>query len=335
MPLFTEVKEAQTIVILLEAATKELQEIKNYELQVRQAITQLYKSEQLTLDDVCSFMAFGLKMQTGKLTNRIRLANFTFADTKMGSPFSRRLQKHFEKALLTTADYNVTSLAHHPTKSIKSPRYMIKGTYWSEGGKIKIFAILRDLQMGKPIASIDGYLPKLWLKQNNISWKPENFLQAQESMLQFRRDEIVDGNMKLEVWTNNPDESPIFEKGDILQFYIRVSHPCYLQIINHFADETRVLLISSEYIGQSKIDSVIPIYPKFKCSPPFGIEVLQVNVQTEPFKGLLTEKQGNYQVIIGELEEVLEITRGFEPIKNEDLRAEKRIIVTTMERNNQ
>ncbi len=332
MPLFIEIEEAQTIVILLEAANPDLQEIKNYELQVREAITQLFKSEQLSLDDVCSFMAFGLKIQTGSFDNIIRLTNFTYEDTRMGSRFSRRFAEHFEKELINTADYNVTSSVLPPTSSVRNPRHIIQGTYWIEGDKIKIIAILRDMKDGKPVATVDGFLPEQWLQENNISWKPENFEFAHQNMLQFRKDEIVDGNMTLEVWTNKGNESPIFEENDTLTFYIRVNYPCYVRIINHFADNTRVLLVDNDYIGTDKVNKVVKIREEFLCSPPFGAEVLQVNAQTETFEPLLIEDKWNYKFILGELDEVLKITRGFKPVKNDDLRAEERIVVTTIDK---
>lgn len=330
MPLFAQVKDAQTMVILLEATTPELKQIADYEIQVQQAIADLYKNKQLTLDDVCNFMAFGMKMQTGAIDPGIRLTNFTFEDTKMGSQFSRRFTQHFEKELIDVAKYNVTSKAVSPSPAMKNPRYMIKGSYWNEGDKIRIMATLRDTKEGRPLASVDGFLPKQWLKDNNISWKPENFAQAHENMMQFRRDEIVNGNMNLEVWTNKGNESPIYEEDDTLQFYVRVSHPCYIRIINHFADGSRVLLVDNDYIGADKVNKVVKINQEFQCAEPFGAEVLQVNAQTQAFKPLYTEEQYGYYFIVEDLDKILANTRGFKRIKNEDMKAEKRIVVTTM-----
>jgi len=330
MPLFKEVEQAQTIIILLEASKQGLQEIKDYELQVKKAISQLHKSTQLDLQDVCSFMAFGLKMQTGAFYKGILLASFTFEDTKMGSSFSRRFKKEFEKELINTGNYKISDQSNIPKINRQSPEYIIKGTYWTEGDKLKIIATLRNIKTGKPHASVDGFLPIAWLKKNNISWKPENFAQAHQNMLQFRKDEIVDGNMHLDVWTNKGNESPIFEENDTLGFYIRVSHPCYIRIINYFADGSRVLLVDNEYIGSDKVNKIVRVGEKFLCASPFGAEVLQVNAQTDKFNPLVTEEKWGYIFIVDELYKILQNTRGFKPIKNEDLRAEKRIVVTTM-----
>lgn len=328
MPLFTEAEEAQTIVILLEAANEEITKIKSYEVQVKEAIASLYKSDQLTLQDVCNFMAYSLKNQTGAFADRIRLANITFEDTKMGSAFSRRFLQEFEKELIHTGGYYVTTQAGIPGE--EQSKYLLQGTYWQEKGKVKITMILRDVMAGKPVATAEGYLPEGWLTQNGVNWKPENFAQAHQNMLQFRQDEIVDGNLSLEIWTSKGNDSPIFEANDTLQFYVRVNQPAYVRIINHFADGSKVLLVDNLYLGMDKVNKVVKIPQQFQCAEPFGVEVLQVNGQSRQFAPLMTQLQYGYQFITDELESILKNTRGFKPIKNDDYKAEERIVVTTM-----
>ncbi|MCK4406493.1 MAG: hypothetical protein KAV44_02330, partial [Bacteroidales bacterium] len=154
--------------------------------------------------------------------------------------------------------------------------------------------------------------------------------EACENMRIFKKNEITNGGMLLDVWTNKGNESPIFEENDTLEFYIRANHECYVRIINYFADGTKVLLVDNLYIGSDKVNKVIKLPKMFYCAPPFGTEVLQANAQTEPFNPLITEEKCDYRFIKGDLNNILQNTRGFKPIKNEDLRAEKRIIVTTM-----
>jgi hypothetical protein len=140
--------------------------------------------------------------------------------------------------------------------------------------------------------------------------------------------------MQLDVWTNKGNDSPIFEENDTLLFYVRVSHPSYLRIINHYADGTKVLLVDNMYLGSDKVNKVVKIPAMFQCAPPFGIEILQANAQTVEFSPLHTERESGYDFIIDDLSGILGNTRGFKRISNEDLKAEKRIIVTTMKRQN-
>jgi hypothetical protein len=84
------------------------------------------------------------------------------------------------------------------------------------------------------------------------------------------------------------------------------------------------------YIGSDKVNKVVTIPKQFQCASPFGVETLQVNCQTKEFSPLQTRNQGGYDFIVSDLASILKNTRGFKPLTNEDLMAEKRIVVTTM-----
>jgi len=331
MPLFREIDEALTIVILIKASETNIAEINEYELKVKKAISELYGSDQLNLEEVCSFMAQGLFSQTGKLNKQVRIRSFTYQDTKMGSPFSRRFVSTFNKELVEEAGYLVTNEINIGKSGNQLSEYLITGTYWNEGANIKIIAILRDFNSNNIIASVDGLLPKTWLSQTNISYLPQNYEDALISMMAFKKGDVAGSGLKLDVWTNKGDDSPIFYENDTLRFLIRVNNECYVRIINHFADGSRVLLVNNMFFGSDKVNKVIKVGDEFQCASPFGIETLQVNAQSEAFQPLTTESKYGYDFIVDDLTTILQNTRGFKPIKNEDLKAEKRIVVTTME----
>ncbi|MFP4469917.1 MAG: hypothetical protein ACLFPE_04505, partial [Bacteroidales bacterium] len=331
MPLFAEVDEAVGIVMLLEASRTGIDQVREFEVEVKQAIAELYQSNLLTLDDVCGFIAWNLSEQAGTLDGEIRIANITFEDTKMNSQLSRRIAGTLGEELIKLAGYHIVDPDDLEPGVLSAPGYLIKGTYWDEGDRVKITATLRSVADGKPLATADGFLPKKWIREMQVSWKPENFAEAQNSLHKFSAGEIVNQNLSLEVWTNHGNDSPVFEAGDTLRFYIRVNAPCYVRIVNHFADGTRVLLVDDMYIGSDKVNKVVKISDEFTCEDPFGVEILQVNVQSEKFPPLITEEKWGYTFIKNNLEELISNSRGFKPIKNEDLRAEERIIVTTMD----
>lgn len=330
MPLFREAESAYTIAFLLQAPEEQIREINQYEIDVKNGIASIYKSEQINLSEVCSFLAFGLKQQTGEFDSLIMLGTFTYEDTKMGSPFSRRFSLAFEKELIEEANYKMTTSIQEPGSKNSSCNYLLSGTYWEDSKNLKIIAILRDMITSKPVASAEAYLPVQWLKERNIFIKPENFEEASESMRVFKKNEIINGGMKLEVWTNKGSVSPIFEENDTLQFYVRTNNECYIRIINHFADGTRVLLVDNLYVGSDKVNKVVKIPGNFLCAPPFGTEVFQVNAQTDYFNPLEVKNENGYDFIEGELDYIVNNTRGFKRLDNEDLKAENRILVTTM-----
>lgn len=330
MPLFREAESAYTIVILLRASKEQIGEINEYEAKVKKGIAGIYRSDKVSLPELCTFMSHGLKMQTGTFNERIRMGSFTFEDTRMSSQFSRRFINAFEKELIEEANYKVSTASLKPGS--KPPGYLLGGTYWKDGANLKVIAILRNTVTGKPVASAEGYLPISWLNQRDISFKPENFRQAAENMLLFKSNEITNGGMKLDMWTGKGNDSPIFEENDTLMLYIRTNHECYVRIVDYMADGSRVLLVDNMYIGSDKVNKVVKIPIMFQCAPPFGTEILQANSQTKEFSPLRTKSEHGYDFIMDDLNGILNNTRGFKRLNNEDLKAETRIVVTTMGR---
>ena len=328
MPLFREAESAYTIVILLRASKEEIRQINEFEAQVKAGIASVYRSDQVSLSELCSFLSYGFKIQTGIFNDLIRMGSFTYQDTKMSSPFSRRFIKAFEKELIEEANFNISSTAVKPGN--QQPEYVLSGTYWEDGENLKVIAILRNIVNGKPLASAEGYIPIKWLKQRDISFKPENFGQAAENMQLFKANEITDGGMQLDLWTNKGNDSPIFEENDTLKLYIRTNNECYVRIVDHMADGSKILLVDNMYIGSDKVNMVVKIPIMFQCAPPFGTEIIQANTQTIAFSPLHIKSESGYDFILDDLGKILINTRGFKRISNEDLKAEKRIVVSTM-----
>lgn len=330
--LFSEARQAQGMVIMLKASTNSIEEIHRKEIEVKRTISELYQSEMLTIDDVTGFLAFGINNQAGDLRGNLMVSGFTFEDTKMSSQLSRRLTSLLKTELMNDEKLQISDRQFTGLSSIEQPDYLIGGTYWDEGDRLKIIAIMRTSGNGKTLATAEAFLPKRWIRKTGISWKPENFAQAYASLRQFLEEEVVDQNLSLEVWTNHGNESPVFAEDDTLQIYIRVNAPTYIRIINHLADGMRVLLADNLYIGSDKVNKVVKIKDEFVCAEPFGAEIIQVNAQSQKFPPLFTEQKWGYTFIKNELAEIIQNTRGFKPLKNEDLQAEKRLVVTTMEK---
>jgi len=330
MPLFREAESAYAIVILLRASKDQITQINEYEVRVKQGIESLHLSEQLNLSELCSILSYSLQIQTGDFNESIRLGSFTFEDTRMSSPFSRRFINAFQKELIEEGNYNINM--SEPKPGDFESDYLLKGTYWQDGQDIKVIAILRNVKTGKAIASSEGHLPLEWLNQRDISYKPENFGQAAESLQLFKSNEITNGGMQLDLYTNKGFDNPIFEEDEQMQLYIRVNHECYIRIVDHMADGSKVLLVDNLFIGSDKVNMTVPILDLFQCAAPFGVEFLQANAQTKPFPALHTTQQYGYAFIQDDLSKLLSNTRGFIKVSNEDLKAEKRVVVTTMKK---
>ncbi len=330
-PLFREVEEDQTLLIMLglnDESKLKINEVQEAKKTVTKALQALKKSGDRNLSDVCYFMAGNLEKQLPGPEGTVQLAYFTFEDTKMASPFSKRLTASLEQKLIAETSYKLIS----PDKAGQKATYLLTGTYWDSGNKLKIVAILKEVGSGKALASIEDQIAKSWLSGQGIQFMPENFADAFSRMQAFRKDEIMGGGLQAEVWTNRGNENLIFTENDTLQLYVRVNKPTYIRFIYHLADGSRVLLLDNYYIGKDKVNKVYEIPDKFVCAPPFGVETLQLNAQTKAFGPLNTVEQYGYQFIRDDLKQVIQATRGFKRVEETDVKAETRLVITTMKK---
>ena len=332
MPVLHEIDAAITMIILIRASVYHSGEISKYENKVRQGIAKIQKSSSLSLDEVCHFMANALQLQTGKIEKPIILGNITYEDTRMGSSFSRRFSKIFEQELISEGKFSIISGEAISNISATGNFLVLSGTYWEEGDQLKIITLLKNPANNNTLAGIDGQLSLDWFSENNVEFMPQNFEEAMADMKAFSKDEIIGGGLLLDLWTDKIVDNPIYTGGEIMKIFIRVNQPCYIRFIYHLADGTKTLLLDNYYIDQSKVNQAYEIPDHFECSGPFGVETLQVIAQSKPFNKLITVNESGYEIIRDDTQGILENSRGMKRMKNEDLKAEKRIMITTMKK---
>ena len=159
---------------------------------------------------------------------------------------------------------------------------------------------------------------------------PENFITANTKRKNFAENEIVGGDLNLEVWTNKGTDNLLFSEGDTLRLFLRVNKACYIRFIYYLADGSKVLLLDDYYIGVDKVNKVYKLPEDFICAEPFGAELLLVNAQTEKFEPLNTKEQYGYTFITDELSDVIKKSRGFKKLKEGIMKAESSTVITTM-----
>ena len=345
LPLFREVEEAYTLIIAMAGGTMAeiqpaIEQVNSYKFTVNDAIAEIQKSDELEIDDLAYMLAKGYQLQTRKPKRPIRLANFTYQDSKMTSQFSKRWGLLFEKMLVDVADYPITSAPSdnyyanfNPFKEEEKQEgeslYIITGTFWEEGDKLRIISILREIETGKALASMEGTMLLSKLEEKNISVKPENYEEAISEVKVFAKDDVSGGELLVEAWTNHGDENLIYSEGETMKVYVKVNKPCYIRFIYHAADGSKVLLLDNYYIDASNVNKVYQIPEEFECTAPFGVETLQVNAQSAKFTPLNVREEYGYAFITDDLEEVIAKTRGFKK-KEKVMLAEKRLMITTM-----
>lgn len=328
--LFREAEEAQTIYMALvnnyNDPNSGIEEIGLLKQQNDYGILSIRRSKNASDEEACFLLAETLKLQADELSGEIRLANFTYQDTRMGSCFTRRFYELFRKQLVGEAGFTINTGA---VAGGNNPDWYITGTYWEEGESLRIIAVIRN-NSGKTISSAEAFVSIKYLDSLNIAWKPENFTEAFSNMQVFTKNEIVSDNLHTELWTNKGDENLIYTEGEHMQLFVRVNKECYLRVVYYLADGSQVLLLDNYYIDEALVNKVYQLPYEFECSAPFGIEVLQMNAQTEKFPQLKTSKSEGYIYIEEPIADVIEKNRGMKRVDNNLMKSEKRIVITTM-----
>ena len=103
--------------------------------------------------------------------------------------------------------------------------------------------------------------------------------------------------------------------------------PCYIQLIYHLSDSSRILFLNNEFLDISQVNKIYELPFTFVCREPFGVEILQVNVREEPFPKIKTYTENGLIYINEDLSSILNKSR--EP-GNNIMQAEKRLTITTM-----
>ena len=250
----------------------------------------------------------------------------------MSSSFARFFKQLLDAKLNEVAEWTVMAQASNPNQ-VGNSEYTLVGTYWEQPEEIKFLSQLRRIDDGAVIASAEARVQAAVLEATRLDLKPQNFASAFSDQKHFRKDEIIEGGLRVEVWTDRGAENLVYSEGELMQVYIRVNMPCYLRFIYHLADGSRTLLLDSHYLDQTKVNRVYQVPGEFICASPFGAEVLQVFARTEqPFEPLAVVEHDDYNFLKEDLPMFLAKTRGFKRKQPETMQTEKRVVITTMER---
>lgn len=329
---FRNAEQAQSILYALSPGIHEddllLGKFKELKTKIENLKTSLEKTTAEDLNEAASLLAIGLKSQLSNDIKQVRLIHLSYQDTKMGSTFSRRFSTSLEQKLSSETGLAVLTDVYEPSQAAKLN--LLSGTYWEEGNNLRIILVLKDIAANKTLASAEAKLSKNWLNENKISYTPENFRQAFINMKAFKTNEVAGGGLQAEIWTNKGDQNLIFSEGDKMKLFVRVNHECYIRVVYHLADGSRVLLVDNYYVGSDKINAVYELPYEFECSEPFGAETLQLNAQTTPFDKLNVTHEYGYDFITETLNDILTNSRGFKKVTDNVLKAEKRVVITTM-----
>lgn len=115
-----------------------------------------------------------------------------------------------------------------------------------------------------------------------------------------------------------------------MKLFARINRESYKRLVYHLTAGSRVKLVDNYYLSSDKVNKVYELSFVFECVESIGTETLQLNAQTKKFAPLNIENIDSYEFINDGLSDNLVNTRGFKKKPSDVLKAEKRVIITTM-----
>lgn len=312
--LFAKLEEVQAVARVSGGGNVELPSMDK----VRAAVRALSARPIDSADDMAAFLAFFLGGR--KEVSKVMVAPFTFKDTRMSSQLGRYFKQAFEAKAKQLAGWDCLD---------KGGDYILYGTYWPQGGKVKFIASLRRVADGSLVAVAEASMPEKLLSASGLSLEPQNFARAMADRKVFQSDELAGGGLSVEAWTNKGADGVVYTKGEKMTVTVRVNMPSYVRLLYHLADGKRVLLLDNYLLDASKVNVPYTLPYEFECDAPYGAEVLQALASTDKFEPLKTASEGGYDYLAEDLKGAVMKSRGMKK-KAASYKAEVRVTLTTM-----
>ena len=345
-PLLTGREETQVILLALgdfaSAAFRELDQLEGKAERTRMdvdvAVERLTEGDFRTLDDAVAVLSFRLVQQLDS-DRRVLVLPFTYGETRFHSPFSRYLARTLSHKLVDAGLQPVQAVRGFKPKSADHRReqaqqagaaLIIGGSYLEKGDRLKVFALVSEVQTGKKVAAADLELTQSLIQNEQLDIRPQNYQQALQDAGVFGKGELISGSLQVEIWTDRGSEHVVMEEDEEVTLAVRTNQLCYLQVLYHLANGMRVLLYNNHYVHQAMANHAVVLPDTFYVSEPFGVEVLQAMASTERFPEVKTRNWEGYPVLVEDIEQYVAHTRGLKKKKKGQEMAEARVAITTM-----
>lgn len=253
----------------------------------------LLKVASKTLEEKITLIVLKLKNSLSEyLKNNISVivGNFTYQDTKIGSPFILYFRDRLEVELTKHGDFQLInrnkldlamqkkSINYKGSKNPGSPEIMgeivgadavITGNYWDKDREIEINVHFIESRSGKLLASTNTDLPKN-LIPSTLSTKPANFTEVMPAITQIIQPTIPakpstlvrpsatqtataeTAELKVDLWVDRGNGG-IYKEGELMQVYFKANKDCYVRLINKDAGGNVIQLYTNKYSLNNKI----------------------------------------------------------------------------------
>jgi hypothetical protein len=190
---------------------------------------------------------------------------------------------------------------------------VVRGSYWPEEETVELHVVARDIETGRTVSAAQASIPASSVARGDL--EPANMDQALAGGAALLNDQIVNGGLDLEVWTDKgrDERALVFEEGEYVQFYFRVNQPAFLRLSYVLASGETILLEERFYIGIDRVNRVVALPYRFRVVPPFGVERLVVTGHTSeppPAEVYPEVIEGQEYEVFGSPREAVVRTRG-------------------------
>ncbi|MEX2362031.1 MAG: hypothetical protein WD597_00355, partial [Balneolaceae bacterium] len=295
---------------------------------INQQVSALINRPVTTLDDAAWWLANTLGKESNQ-PHTVNLSAITYKNTGISSEFANYLRQ-----LLTRQIGNRTnwSIVETDARLKQDPTHLMTGTFWDNGEDVQVILNTREIESGKIVTTTEVTIPGEVIEQSGYDILPENYETALADLKAMKENKGDNRGLQLEVWTAKGQDQLVYEEGELLEVSLQVNLPSYIRILYHLNDGTRVLLVDSHFINDRDINKPYTLPYQFECVAPFGVEMMQVIAQSEPFERVETKTIDGIPYLTEDLEKFIANTRGFKIKKQEAQQTEEVLTITTIKK---
>jgi hypothetical protein len=212
----------------------------------------------------------------------------------------------------------------------------VRGTINDLGEQVNLILTV-NAATGEQLATASVDMPALLIRKAGLKLVPDNYQEARQALA------ICDAQVqatKLQVkLVLDRGNGGIYRKGDRMHLFLKANMDCYVKLLYHQVDGTKVLIFPNKYHPDARIqkDRLYQIPPddnsfELQVEPPFGSEMVKLIACTDPI-----DVQGNdpdvngLSVVRDDLASLLGRTRSILLKKAEVQYSEATAVVNTME----
>lgn len=285
-------------------------------------LDKLREAESIGLEQAAIFIRDGLLNDINiRAISDVKINRMTYKNTGIASELSVLFAEYFEDVM--AQKFNIVSENHD---------WVVNSTYWPLNDKIKITTTIHqesDNELVRLIASTSVKADRDLINRLGIDYEPLKTQEDEAKHQTITENEPV-GEILVDLTTQKGDKSLVFREGDPLQLMVKVSRPAYVQLINVWADGSKLLLLDNYFIDISQVNRFVELPFEWETSCPCGVEYIYAIAGTDPHKAPITDDKDGLLFITDPISDVIKNLRGPKEISNEKVSGTS-IILSTMQ----